>query len=500
MSASPSLEPRRAVTGRRHWRELVSRAGAADEPFIAAALYPYAAPHERAGLEARMCGARRDRLLLASAAFVGPAVLARLAVLGDDEALRVRLARNPATPAEALAVLWHEDASPRLRQLLARHPHTPRAILADIAASAELATLRALCENSGVAADVLAAVGERRIGVLQRLLAVNLATAPSTLLAVWREVGEEAVRAQILLHPHCPEGLLATRPASILERRCLARQGRTPPELLAELASDGEALVRRAAAANPATPLAALVASCFDGDAAVRRAVAARRDLSAALAACLIEDADPWVRRALARNPACPAVLLARPAADAHAEVRRAAARHPACPPELLDRLSRDEVAWVQAAVAYRDDLPPTVLRRLARSCDVDVLAGVARNPAAAPSRLARLAAHDCPDVRRAVILNRRTPRAVLRLLRQDGYALHRAMVVDHPRLADADRWRMRDDPDVQVRFRVFQHFARRDGSPAASAPAEQAPAPGARLAGAPQPHRHPPMEHKETT
>ncbi|NMG42880.1 hypothetical protein GPA22_03905 [Aromatoleum toluvorans] len=486
--------PDRSGTARRHWRELAERACTDEAPFAAAALYPYAAPRERAGLEARMFGERRDRLLLASAPFVAPAVLARLAALDDGGAVQLRLARNPATSAAALGALWRADASPRLRQLIARHARTPRAVLGQIAAAAgEIETLRALCENGGVAAEVLATVSERRIGVLQRLLAVNIATAEDTLLALWAEADDEAVRAQILLHPHCPDVLLATVPASLLERRCLARQQRAPRALLAELANDRDAAVRRAAAENPGTPLAALVANCFDADATVRHAVAARRDLPPALAGCLVDDADARVRRALARNPACPPELLVRPATDADAEVRRAAARHPHCPHELLDRLSRDEVTWVQAAVAYRDELPYAVLRRLARSSDVDVLAGVARHPATAPSRLARLAIHDCPDVRRAVILNPRTPRMVLRLLRQDGYALHRAMAVDHPRFADTDRWRMRDDPDVQVRFRVFQHFARRDAMPAA----HEASVHVTQLSHY-QPH--PPKEHMETT
>lgn len=495
MPAPSSPESGRSAA-RRRWRELLRRAAVADDPFAAAALYPYAGAQDRPGLEARMFGARRDRLALAAAPFVGAAVLGRLATLGTDDAVGLRLARNRATPAAALAALWRRGGDVRLRRLLARHAATPRALLAEIAADTiELDTLRALCENSGVAAEVLAAVGERRIGVLQRLLAVNLATSEATLEQLWRDAGEEAVRAQVLLHPHCPDTLLHRLPASSLERRSLAQHPRTPASALEMLASDAEAPVRRAAAANPATPIGALVAACFDGDAAVRRAVAGRRDLAPALAMFLSEDPEPWVRRALARNPACPVALLTRAAADDDAEVRRAAARNPACPAVLLDCLSRDPMAWVQAAVAYRDDLPPAVLRRLARSGDVDVLAGVARNPATAPSRLARLAAHESPDVRRAVILNRRTPRAVLRLLRQDGYALHRAMVIGHPNLADADRWRMRDDPDAEVRFRVFDLFARRAASVAGAAPHAEARYPAA----PPQPHQ-PPKEHMETT
>ncbi|WP_332673930.1 hypothetical protein [Aromatoleum sp.] len=475
MTRSPSSSSRSVASSQRHWLELLRRARGSDEPFSAAALYPDAGPQQRQLLEPRLFGARRDRLLLASAAFVAPAVLERLASVADDETLRVRLARNPSAPAEALGQVWRDGARARLAPLLARHPNTPREILAELGeATTDLDTLCALCENTGSSSDILATVEQRRIPVLQRLLAVNLATDGPTLMALWRATDEEAVRAQILLHQHCPDALLRALPASPLERRCIARHARTPPALLAELARDAEVAVRRATTANPATPVAAIVASCFDTDEAVRRTVAARRDLPITLAACLADDSDTWVRRVLARNPACPSYLLERSAADHDLEVRRSVARHPACPESLLDRLSRDAAPWVQAAVAYRDDLPPAVVRRLARSSDVDVLAGVGRNPETAASRLARLAVHECADVRRAVILNRQTPRAILRVLRQDPYPLHRALAVDHPNLADADRWRMRDDPDIQVRYRVYHHFARQLG-PAADATGDAA-------------------------
>jgi len=458
-SRSPSS--RVVAASQRHWLELLRRARASDEPFSAAALHPHATALQRQCLEPRLFDARRDRLLLASAAFVSPTVLERLATLADDETLRVRLARNPSAPAAALGRLWRDGTRARLSPLLARHPNTPPSILAELGDTADLDTLCALCENTGSGSDILATVEQRRIPVLQRLLAVNLATDGATLTALWRATDEEAVRAQILLHRHCPDALLQALPASPLERRCIARHPRTPAALLAELARDAEVTVRRAATANPATPVAAVVASCFDRDDAVRRTIAARRDLPVTLAACLADDSDAWVRRVLARNPACPTYLLERAAADDDLEVRRSVARHPACPASLLDRLSRDTAPWVQAAVAYRDDLSPAVLRRLARSSDVDVLAGVGRNPATSASRLASLAVHECADVRRAVILNQQTPREILRVLRQDPYPLHRALAVDHPNLTDADRWRMREDPDIQVRYRVFHHFAR---------------------------------------
>ncbi|WP_416048572.1 hypothetical protein [Cupriavidus basilensis] len=464
----------------RHWIELLRRAQEDAEPLTAAALYAHASPAHQAWLTPRLFDARHDRLLLASAGFVPPLVLARLAVICRDDAMvGLRLARNPATPADALVTLWRHGGGERLRLLLARHPHMPRGVLAQIAeGTTQVKILRALCENTGTAADVLAALERRHLPMLHRLLAINLATAADTLQSLWTAADEPAVRAQILLHPHCPACLLEAMPESVLERRCIAQQARAPVALLRQLAADADPTVRRIAAAHAVMPPQALLTLCFDPEAGVRRAVAGRADLPARMAGWLLEDSDSWVRRTVARNAACPPALVTVAAGDAHVEVRRAAARHPACPADVLERLGADPEDWVQAGVAYRDDLAPALLRRLARSASVDVLAGVARNAATSPAQIARLAAHESPDVRRAVILNRAAPREVLLALRQDGYALHRAMVLDHANLTDADRWRMRDDPDAQVRFRIFSHFARQAGV-CAAAQTEAAPRAG---------------------
>ncbi|MGT2490665.1 hypothetical protein ACU4GD_09495 [Cupriavidus basilensis] len=191
----------------RHWNELLRRAQEDAEPYAAAALYPHALPAHRACLLPRLFDARQDRLLLASAGCLAPAVLARLATLArDDAAVCLRLARNPAAPAQALVTLWRARRGERLRLLLARHANMPRGVLAQMAeGTAQVEILRALCENTGTAADVLAALERRHLPVLHRLLAINLATAADTLLSLWTAaVDEPAVRAQVLLHPHLP--------------------------------------------------------------------------------------------------------------------------------------------------------------------------------------------------------------------------------------------------------------------------------------------------------
>lgn len=457
----------RTPTMRRHWRELVELALDADDIYAAAALYPHADDADRERLGARLFAARRDCLALAACTFAHGAVLAelaRLAVANRDETLKMRLARNPATPGDALALFVDESEAPaqRLACLLARHAKAPHALLSKLASQSEdLEVLRALCENVGVPSELLTLVGQRGITVLQRLLAIHLATDPQTLLQLWKSTLTSAVRAQVLRHPCCPETLLNTLPTAAAERRSLALQARTPATILAQLARDEDPGVRRAAAFNPNTAAGALIGLCFDAQAVVRRVVATRRDLPLKVVEWLIGNDDPWVRRTLARNPACPAEWLERLVNDAESEVRRAVARHPECPPRLVAQLAVDPVAWVRAGVALREDLPGALLRRLAADEDVDVLSGIARHPTTPQAQLARLAAHAVADVRRGVILNREASRRVLLQLRHEPYPLHRVLVFEHPNLTDADRWRMRFDPDREARARLFGYFGR---------------------------------------
>jgi hypothetical protein len=494
-ASAPVRRRARTPAMRRHWRELVELALAADDVYAAAALYPHADEADRKRLGARLFGARRERLALAACTFADGAVLselARLAAANDDETLKLRLARNPATPGDALALLAllaKEHAAPALRLacLLARHAKAPHALLAKLAAQSEdIGVLRALCENVGVPTELLTLVGQRGIAVLQRLLAIHLATDPQTLLHLWKSTHTSAVRAQVLRHPYCPDALLRTLPSSSAERRSLALQARTPPEILVQLARDEDPGVRRAAALNANTPAGALIGLCFDAQAIVRRVVATRHDLPLKVVDWLIGNADPWVRRTLARNPACPPEWLERLVGDGEAEVRRAVARHPHCPARLVAQLAADPAAWVRAGVALREDLPGALLRRLCADEDIDVLSGIGRHPATPQAQLLRLAAHPAADVRRSVILNRVASRRVLLQLRHEAYPLHRVLVFEHPNLTDADRWRMRFDPDREARARLFAHFGRALG-PVVSAAA--APAPLAAAAHAEQPH-----------
>ena len=484
---------------RRHWRELVRLALDAPDALACAMLYPHAGGAERKRLEARMFGARSERLALAACPYAPPAVLARLCTLATadaDSTLATRLARNAATPAEGLQTLAAsleaaipEQNAQRFAQLIARHPLAPPALLAKIAAHTDsLETLRSLCENVGVQADLLAQLAGRGIAPLQRLLAIHFATDARTLHQLWQNTHESAVRAQVLRHRACPNELLRTVPASGAERRSLASNVRTTGEILTALARDDDPVVRRAAATNPATPAGALILLCFDADTLVRRAVAVRDDLPLKVVEWLASDGDVWVRSSLARNRACPRSWLDRLARDREADVRRSVTRHPACPMTLVTLLANDEVAWVRAGVALRDELPGAVLHRLLQDADIDVLAAVARHRCTPQATLARLAQHASPDVRRAVILNRHAQRRVLLPLRDESYPLHRVLVFMHQSLTDADRWRMRFEPDMEARARMVGHLA---GTLAAARERERQQRRAAYDAASPEPDTH---------
>jgi hypothetical protein len=459
---------------RRHWRELMRLALDAPDVLASAMLYPHAGGADRKRLEARMFGLRSERLALAACPYAPPAVLARLCTVATmeradaDATLATRLARNAATPAAGLQRLAAslgaagvQQAARRITQLIARHPLAPPALLAEIAANAGcVETLRSLCENVGVQPDLLAQLADRGIEPLQRLLAIHFAADARTLHHLWQNTRESAVRAQVLRHAACPNELLRSIPASSPERRSLALNVRTQGEILTTLARDDDSSVRRATATNPATPAGALILLCFDADTLVRRAIAMRDDLPLKVVEWLAEDGDVWVRSSLARNRACPRIWLDRLARDREPDVRRSVTRHPECPAQLLARLASDEVAWVRAGVALRDELPGTVLHRLLQDTHIDVLAGVARNRCTPQATLARLAQHASADVRRAVILNRHAQRRVLLPLRDEPYPLHRVLVFMHASLTDADRWRMRFEPDMEARARMYGQLA----------------------------------------
>ena len=448
--------------------DLVRQAVECEDIYAGAALPPWVDFAQRSLLQG-LWVRRREALLLAQMEGTPASVLEHLFTF-NDASIDVRLARHQNTAAAVLGLLFQraygKGQHQRLRHYLAANPATPHEVLLKwVQAERDLDVLKGLCANSGAEPEVLGLAAERGIAALQTLLAVNLASNSAVLQRLWPEA-TEAIAAQILGHPHCPQALLEVIPKMVLQRRKLAGNARTPREVLQILSGDAQWSVRRAVAGNAATAPAQLTALSRDPAEAVRRVVAIRTDLPVAAAAQLAEDRDDWVRQVVARNAVTAPEVLERLALDAVMEVRRAVARNPQCPAHLVATLAQDKNEWVRAGVAYREHLPAKVLRQLvAGETSVDVLSGIAQNEAASMRMLQDLVQHENPDVRRGVILNKRAPRTVLRKVLEDPYVLHRGMVLEHAQLCDEDRWQLYQDPDPRVRFAVYGYFGRRLGS-----------------------------------
>lgn len=442
---------------------LVALALKTRDPFAAAAVYDVATVEQRGPLEQVISGERKNALMFARWEHTPGGVLQALAGVRDC-AVRVRLDKNPSTPARTLLNLYSGEKQAALIGLLAQHSHAPASMLEEIAEFAtDMKSLTAVCGNSAASGQALRMLAGRMPGQFDSDMATNPSTPPDVLVQVYRR-SNAFIRAAVIAHPSCPQCVIdqAVNEHEVAVLRHLSQDRRVDVQVLTGLSRHADAAVRRGVAANPASPGALIKPLANDNASSVRRAVAARDDLTPASMQCLARDQDHWVRQWLGRNPLLPKALLQQLAQDSESEVRRAVARNPGCPPALLKKLAGDGEAWVRAAVAYQTNATSALLKRLAEDTGVDVLSGVASHPRTAQSILQHLARSPEADVRRGVILNRCAKRSILRPLLQDPYYLHRLLLIGNPVLNDEDRWALHEDPDQSVRFAVFKWFSDR--------------------------------------
>ncbi|QBD79409.1 hypothetical protein EPA93_26845 [Ktedonosporobacter rubrisoli] len=223
----------------------------------------------------------------------------------------------------------------------------------------------------------------------------------------------------------------------------IARNPRTSPQLLEELASSQAMEVRRAAAQHPQLTTEAIMVLALDEAAQVRAAIAARHHLTPEHYQQLATDSDQRVRAALARNSHTPQAILSGLAADAQAQVRAAAAGNPrlapvAMAPLLIDldesvraplaanahipadyyaQLAQDDALKVRQQLATNPRLPLALLEELFASEALEIWAGLARNPATPEHLLTRLAAGGNTQIQAAVAAHKHTPRETLEAL-----------------------------------------------------------------------------------
>ena len=459
--------------------DLVRKAIETGDIYCAAAVYDIANNTERSELKYLMFSKRRNALLLARWEHTPVSVLLELSednlnasasasANHSDSAILIRLDKNPNTPAQALS--QHYEYEKRTKQtlslmvLVARHQHTPIGVLENIARfDSDVESLKALSRNASTNENILTTLVNRMPHTFDKNVAAHAAASANLLMLIYGRA-DVYTRATVIMHENCPLSLIKNAECDnnlpLIVLRPLAKDLRLSPQFLIKLLANKDSVVRCGVASNLATPKVQVRQLLNDISVPVRRAIASRNDLTISSIKFLMNDKDAWVRQWLARNLRVPSKLLKQLSRDPHIDVRRAVARNPRCPVELLDVLAKDKSAWVRSAVAYHKRTPMRLMRLLAEDTDIDVLSGVANNQHTPQNILQKLALSVEADIRRGVILNINATRKTLLPLLEDSYYLHRLMLIARPQLKDQDIWHLCDDPDYQVRFMVFRHFA----------------------------------------
>ena len=451
--------------------DLVRRAIETRDVYCAAAVYDIANSEERSELKYLMFSKRRNALLLARWEHTPASVLLALCedmVGNNDDAILIRLDKNPSTPAQALAQHYEHEKSTKQRSslmvLVARHQHTPIHVLENIALfDSDIESLSALSKNASANASVLNMLLNRMPHTFDKNVAAHSSVSADLLKLIYARA-DIYTRAAVIGHENCPLSLIENAECDVnlplIVLRPLAKKMRLSQQFLIKLLASADSVVRSGVASNLATPKVLVRQLLNDPSASVRRAIALRNDLTIASIQVLMSDKDVWVRQWLARNLRVPGKLLKQLSSDTHIDVRRAVARNPRCPVALLNVLAKDKSAWVRSAVAYQKRAPMRLMRLLAEDIDIDVLSGVANNQRTPQKVLQKLALSVYADVRRGVILNVHATRKTLLPLLEDAYYLHRLMLITKPQLKANDICHLCDDPDYQVRFMAFRHFA----------------------------------------
>ena len=194
-------------------------------------------------------------------------------------------------------------------------------------------------------------------------------------------------------------------------RSTVARNPKTPPEVLQELEKDKDPEVRRAVANNPNTPPNVLQKLANGKNLDIRIAVVNNPKTPPEVLQEYAKERYPEYRKAVANNPNTPPKVLQELVNDEDQYVRRELARNPKTPPEVLQELANDEDLHVCIAVAKNSNTPPDVLQELAKDKRSSIRWGVANNPNTPPAVLMELTIDRHPNIRSAAAENLKTPK-----------------------------------------------------------------------------------------
>ena len=297
--------------------DLVRKAIETGDIYCAAAVYDIATNNERSALNNLMFSKRRNALLLARWEHTPASVLLALSeqVLSNsankgDDAILMRLEKNPNTSAQALSQHYECDKSSKQRLnlmvLVAQHQHSPIAVLENIARfDNDIESLKALSRNAAANANVLSALVSRMPNIFDKNVTAH-SSASADLLTLIYSRGDVYTKATVIGHENCPLSLIENAEYDdnlpLIVLRALAKDVRLSKQCLVKLSVSKDSVVRCGVASNLVTPKVQIRQLLNDISVAVRRAIASRNDLTISSIKVLMNDKDAWVRQWLARN------------------------------------------------------------------------------------------------------------------------------------------------------------------------------------------------------
>jgi len=345
----------------------------------------------------------------------------------------------------------HRD--PAIRAALAECPDLPRRLLALLAGDPDVEVAEAAALSPALTDEVAATLAGHPHLAVRRGLAANDRTPPHILAAVATDSGV---------------------------RWCFGCDGSQNPRPGMACAGTHEDAVwdlHYALAANDATPAPTAAIFADHRSAVVRRNLAARTDQTDAIYQWLAADLVPGVRAETAGNPAISEALIRTMADDRTHDVQRRLVRNPAVPLDVLQALTtvtrigpgpvpriaiatagelevlaRSPNPIVRMLVAERRDLPPHLVDLLAGDPDAKVLKSLAPNPMLTERQLrAMLTEHGVRTAAR-IATNPNCPPALL-----DDLAIHRPRVqkvyraiATHPNATARALLHCLDDPQAR--------------------------------------------------
>lgn len=339
------------------------------------------------------------RLSLAKNPATSANILAKLAIVREanpnfQQEIYLKLAKNPNTP---IQVIWGllKKCDRKIKQMISQRADLPISIIVELAGDFQMHATNSLAENLAIGADVL----------------MELANHP-----------ELRVRQMVVRHPNVPQSLL-DKAVTIGElRQYVAENPSTPADLLVELVEDGEEEVLKAIATNPSATASVLesVAKTHSQDILIAQHPNATTKLLQQILWRLAMDERLSVRKYVAKHPQTPTEILIvwvrkRP------ELRLFIAQNPNISLEIIEQLAGDASAKVREALAYNPITPGYILEKFAKDAQIAVRQAVASNPKTSANILEFLAQDwQCSTF---VAQNPNTPALVLEyLMRSSGF------------------------------------------------------------------------------